>query len=119
MSSLQQQLQALGPIEKSFEKKKQASLIFDPQQAARIDLQTIYALALEGFNELVKIDSKFKPFQETLFSKPNQLSSRAQQSADVNKRFDEAIDTYLRILSQYILLKPSHQTLEYLIRRFE
>jgi len=119
MSSLQQQLSALGPIEKPFEQKKQASLIFDPQQSARIDLQTIYSLAIEGLNELIKLDSKFKPFQETLFSKPNQLSSRAQQSADVNKRFDEAIDTFLRILSQYVLLRPSHQALEYLIRRFE
>ena len=119
MSQLALQLKKLGPIEKPSSKVIQYSLLFDQVQASKIDAQTIHGIAIEGLKELIKYDSRFKAFQDTLFSPSSQNLSRAQQTEAINKKTDEAIETFLRLLSPFSLLRCAHQTIEYLIRRYQ
>jgi U3 small nucleolar RNA-associated protein 10 len=40
------------------------------------------------------------------------------QTTETNRRLDEAIETFLSLVSPFFLLKASHKCLEYLIRRY-
>lgn len=95
-----------------------ASLLFDQKDAAKIELDALYQLALGGLEQLRKIEPRLKPFEATLFSFSGKEISRELQTKDVNARLDESINIFLSLLSPHFLLKPSHKVLEYLIRRY-
>ena len=72
MTSLQDQLKRIGTADlrnvTEGTRRHKASFLFTSREAADQDLETIYSIALNGIMELVIIDSKFGPFQKTLFS---------------------------------------------------
>ena len=61
MTELSRQLGHLrsvtAPLQSRVTKRK-PSFLFDSKQAADIDLETIYVIGLEGFNELKRIDPR-------------------------------------------------------------
>ncbi|KAF8933369.1 HEAT repeat-containing protein 1 [Dissophora ornata] len=122
MSSLAQQLKKIGTADatKGIEKaaRHRASFLFDSKQAADYDIDTIYSIGVNGITELKQLDSKFTPFEKTLFSESMKGVDRVLQTKEDNAKLDESITLFLRQLSPYFLLKPSGKALEWLIRRF-
>lgn len=72
-----------------------------------------------GLGELADIDGRFEPYRHTLFSVETLKLDRELQSRELNDKLNRSIGTFIRVLSNYILLKPAHQVLEYLIRRYK
>ena len=72
-----------------------------------------------GLQELAGMDKRFEAYRKTLFSQETLKLDRELQSRELNEKLNSSISTFLRILSHYILLKPAHQILEYLIRRYK
>ncbi|XP_014780648.1 HEAT repeat-containing protein 1 [Octopus bimaculoides] len=122
MTSLQRQLERLRIPETKIiqiqEKKKKASLLFDRDEAARLDKQTFYEIGINGLQELEQFDKEFSKFHLELFSETSVLFNRSVQSTEINKKLDAIIKRFLLRLSPYFLLKPAHKALEWLIQRF-
>uniref|UniRef100_A0A0L8GJ39 HEAT repeat-containing protein 1 n=2 Tax=Octopus bimaculoides TaxID=37653 RepID=A0A0L8GJ39_OCTBM len=121
MTSLQRQLERLRIPETKIiqiqEKKKKASLLFDRDEAARLDKQTFYEIGINGLQELEQFDKEFSKFHLELFSETSVLFNRSVQSTEINKKLDAIIKRFLLRLSPYFLLKPAHKALEWLIQR--
>ena len=98
---------------------KKVSLLFDAKEASDIDNETIYSLGINGLVELKSIDTSFAPFESTLFNQSSKTLERTLQTQGVNENIDKEISKFLRCLSPYVLLKPAHKTLEWLVRRFQ
>lgn len=94
------------------------SLLFPINEAKKVDDETIYNIAIEGFEELRKLDERFSPFSETLFSADSVKSNRESHNKEYNKVLDNHLSQYLRLVAPYFLLNPAHKTLEYLIRHY-
>ena len=124
MSSLEKQLKRLripdsSSLERATKFKKKTSFLFDPKEASDIDNETVFALALNGLDELKLVNVEFEKFEIFLFSESSKHLERSLQSQELNDKLDNNIRDYLRFLSPYILLKPAHKTLEWLIRRYQ
>ena len=44
-----------------------SSILFSPKEAAKMSIQAVYSLGRNGIMELIRIDSRFQRFDETLF----------------------------------------------------
>ena len=124
MSSLAKQLKELqipGLLSATTRAKasKRASLLFDPKEAAGIDTETVYSLGLNGLEGLKVVDHSFSAFERSLFSESTKSLERTVQSKEANEKLDKQISKFLQYLSPYVMLKPAHKALEWLIRRFQ
>ena len=95
-----------------------ASLLFHKKDAAKIELDAVYQLALGGLEVLKKNEPRLKPFEATLFSPSAKEVSRELQTKEANARLDESVNTFLSLLAPFYLEKATHKVLEYLIRRY-
>ena len=118
-SVLAQQLKAISVGRPEKIKKGKASLLYDPQEAADIDVETIYHLALGGFVELCDMDGRFQVFSKTLFGRASLEVNRDLEGKETNEKFDSSINSFLRLLTAYFLLPCSFRALEYLVRRYK
>ncbi|KAG2446493.1 hypothetical protein HYH02_008484 [Chlamydomonas schloesseri] len=122
-SALAQQLQALQkqrqPALAPALKKGKPSLLFDAQKAADVDLQTIYDLAAQGLEELVRLEPRFRPFRESLYSRASLDINPEMQTAELLSRLDESISSFCLLLTNHFLAPPAFKALEYLIRRYK
>lgn len=94
------------------------SFLFERQQASLISTDTIWNLANEGLQELIKLDSRFSPFEHTLFSFSSKQLVRDLQTRDENQKLDVSIGSFLQLLSPYFMQKSAHKVIEYLLRRY-
>eukprot|EP00795_Rhopilema_esculentum_P004548 gene4548-20800_t len=97
---------------------KRASILFEAQEAADIDIDTIFSIGNTGLEELQNIDPEFLKFEKTLFSETAKSIERTQQPKEFNDRLDKKLSEFLVCVSPYILTKPAQQALEWLVRRF-
>jgi len=121
-TALASQLQALAGIGGQLSTTKartKASLLYSPSQAADVDLQTIFSLALTGLDDLVDMERRFEPYKKTLFSSESLNLDRELQSRELNDKLNISIANFLQLLCSYVMHTPAHQTLEYLIRRYK
>ncbi|KAK2994684.1 hypothetical protein RJ640_026163 [Escallonia rubra] len=95
------------------------SLLFSPKEAADIDLDTIFTIALSGLEVLISADSRFRSYKNDLFSHRSRELDRELQGIEENDRINTSIGSYLRLLSGYFHLPSALKTLEYLIRRYK
>ena len=83
MSTLSNQLQKIGlnnPFKQALQQQRQRpSLLFDGKHAADLDLDTIYALGVNGLLELKTLDARFGQFEQTLFAEAMKAYDRAQK----------------------------------------
>ncbi|KAG4301867.1 hypothetical protein PCK1_001843 [Pneumocystis canis] len=121
MSTLASQLQVIhqNNLESLNKKKKVSSLLFDPAEAADQDLDSVFALASNGFLELLKIEPRFEQFSKTLFSEKSKYIDRFSQTKSENDYLDSCINAFLSLLAPHFLLGPSIKVLEWLIRKFK
>lgn len=120
-TSLSQQLQRLAVPQTAalIDSKKKASILFDPLEAAKKDRRTIYELGVNGLHELIVINPEFQQFEETLFNEQTLHMERSVETSEVNSLLDKNIKKFMQHLSPYLLLRPCHMCLEWLLRRFQ
>eukprot|EP00242_Pyramimonas_sp_CCMP2087_P007317 CAMPEP_0198207958 /NCGR_PEP_ID=MMETSP1445-20131203/11371_1 /TAXON_ID=36898 /ORGANISM="Pyramimonas sp., Strain CCMP2087" /LENGTH=334 /DNA_ID=CAMNT_0043881175 /DNA_START=175 /DNA_END=1175 /DNA_ORIENTATION=- len=118
-SVLAQQLKAISVGRPDKLKKGKASLLYDPQEAADVDVETIYNLALGGFDELCELDGRFQAFSKTLFGRAGLDVNRDLEGKETNDKFDASIKSFLRLLTGNFLLPCAFRALEYLVRRYK
>jgi len=120
-TSLQEQLQRLAVPQTTalVDLRRKVSILFDFKEAATKDRRTIYDLGYAGLQELIAINPVFKDFEKTLFDETAINIERSVESNEINNLLDKNIAKFLRLLSPYFLLRPTHLCLEWLIRRFQ
>jgi len=122
MSSLSEQLQRIqGQTEstKNKVKKGRASILFDANVAADIDSDSIYTMGLNGYKELCSYDAQLEQYESSLFSKTAYACRRDLQTVEFNNELNSSIGKFLRHVSAYVLLKPTHKVFEYFVRHFK
>ncbi|KAI4332818.1 hypothetical protein L6164_017696 [Bauhinia variegata] len=95
------------------------SILFDPKEAADIDVETILSIALQGLELLVSSDERFRNYKNDLFSYRSKELDRELMGIEENNQINVSIASYLRLLSGYFHLPSALKTLEYLIRRYK
>ncbi|XP_071954262.1 HEAT repeat-containing protein 1-like [Antedon mediterranea] len=100
------------------EDPQRKSLLFDPNEAARLDRETFYDIGINGLQELVNLDGSFEEFEATLFDEASKSLERSVQSKEFNESLDEKINQFLLRLIPYLPLKQAHKALEWLVHRF-
>ncbi|XP_065308439.1 HEAT repeat-containing protein 1 [Dermacentor albipictus] len=119
-TSLIRQLQKLAAPQTSLlkETKTRVSFLFDPREAAALDVDTAYAIGTTGLEELSTLNEAFSSFEENLFSENSKFFERAVKSREENTILDGQIEDFLLHLSPHFLLRPAHKALEWLVYRF-
>ncbi|KAK9292213.1 hypothetical protein L1049_020175 [Liquidambar formosana] len=95
------------------------SVLYDPKEAADIDINTVHSIALSGLEVLVGIDERFRSYKNDLFSHKSRELDRELMGIEENNRINTSISLYLRLLSGHLELPSALKTLEYLIRRYK
>ncbi|XP_021761936.1 uncharacterized protein At3g06530-like [Chenopodium quinoa] len=95
------------------------SVLFNPKEAADLDIDTILSLALSGLEVLEKIDDRFTNHKHDLFSHKSRDLDRELMGIEENKRINSSISAYLHLLSGHFQSPSAFKTLEYLIRRYK
>ena len=94
------------------------SLLFEPNVAATQSMETIFQICYEGFQELCALDARFVKFERSIFAPHSRNHDRQLLTAAENKSLDAAIEAFLALVGQRILLKPAVKAVEWLVRRF-
>ena len=94
------------------------SLIFEPQDAAVQDFDTVYDVCIGGFRELCLLDSRFSSFAKSIFSEHSKTQERSQMTSAQNEELDVVLERFLHLVGSKILLQPAIQAVEWLVRRF-
>ncbi|KAJ8537126.1 hypothetical protein K7X08_035527 [Anisodus acutangulus] len=120
-TSLVAQLQRLAVPDSEPRKRPftRPSILFDPKEAADIELDTILNIALSGLEVLISIEERFKKYKNDLFSYGSRELDRDLMVIEENNRISASIYSYLQLLSGYFELPAALKTLEYLIRRYK
>ncbi|KAK8344000.1 hypothetical protein V6Z12_A07G051700 [Gossypium hirsutum] len=123
-SSIASQLQAIKTfiqVENEPQKRPltRPSILFNPKEAADIDIDTILDIALSGLEILVGVDERFRNCKIDLFNLKSKELDRELMGVDENNQINASISSYLRLLSGHLQLSASLKTLEYLIRRYK
>ncbi|XP_050309116.1 HEAT repeat-containing protein 1 [Anthonomus grandis grandis] len=100
------------------ETKKRPTLIFDPKEAASINTEVIYEIALEGLEKLIQKNDEFAQFKTSLFHPSSRDFDRNVQTKLDNKKLDYKINKFLLLLAPYVLMNPAHKALEWLYFRY-
>lgn len=121
-TSLARQLRKLATPQTSLlkESRKRVSFLFDPREAAALDVDTVYAIGMTGLEELCALSEDFGRFEGAggLFSEDAKFLERAVKGREENAALDAQIEDFLLRLSPHFLLRPAHKALEWLVYRF-
>ncbi|KAE9614797.1 hypothetical protein Lal_00036146 [Lupinus albus] len=124
-TSFASQLQALRSVVQSESNSlkrpfSRPSILFDPKEAADIDLHSIFTIALQGLEVLISTDERFRNYKNDLFShRSKELDRELMDGIELNNQLNVSIASYLKLLSGYFHLPSALKTIEYLIRRYK
>ncbi|KAL5263147.1 hypothetical protein ACHWQZ_G008532 [Mnemiopsis leidyi] len=121
MTLLSQQLQKLALPKEQVKGGaiQHSSLIFSTRIASDYDVQDIYDIGINGFEELVTLNPCFAQFRNTLFHPNAGKFERMLKSAEFLAGVDSEIELFLAHVSNYGLLSPAHKALEWLVRSYK
>ena len=94
------------------------SYLFPPKISATYDLDSIYALGLSGFEELLTLESGFSEFEDDLFSESAKRTDRMSLNQEVNRELDVILGRCLRRLGKWVAVMAGGRCIEWLVRRF-
>eukprot|EP00854_Cymbomonas_tetramitiformis_P027584 gene27584-34032_t len=97
---------------------QKASLLYEAREAADVDVETIYTIALNGFHELCNKDGRFQSFSKTLFSRSGVDYNRELKTKAQNEKLDTSVANFLRLLTNYFDQPEAFKVLELLVRRY-
>ncbi|XP_074294741.1 uncharacterized protein At3g06530-like [Silene latifolia] len=123
-TSIQAQLKALKSYVKSdteipSKPSTKPSILYDPKEAADIDIDQIFDLACAGLEVLSNIDERFRNYKNDLFNPKSREVNRELMSDEENKGINATISSYLRLLGGHLQSSSAYKTLEFLIRRYK
>ena len=99
------------------------SFLFDIKQAANIDDQTLFYIAMSGLKEiqieLPELHEKLQVFQEDLLNEKSLEFYRGTMTKDLVKEVDDKLALMIKLLCPYFLYPATHKILEYLVRIYE
>ncbi|KAI6651024.1 HEAT repeat-containing protein 1 [Oopsacas minuta] len=118
MTSLSNQLRDISRpalvTPRHLDSKWQPSYLFEGNQARLVDRETVLALAKNGFEELITLDSSFTEFQR-LFKASYIDRDRGLLTTEENDKLTVLLEDLLRRLSPYFPLRPAQKLFEWLI----
>ena len=115
------QIRAKSTHPLDLKEKKRAhseSLLFDRATAATQDLDSLYRLCHDGFQELCQLDQRFKTFARSLFGPDSLQQDRTHLDETTNRQIDRLLEKFLALVSSRILFQPALKAIEWLVRRF-
>ncbi|WVQ95966.1 hypothetical protein IAU59_003065 [Kwoniella sp. CBS 9459] len=123
MSSLAAQLQNIASLDAArltsrYGAPSSKSYLFPPKVASTHDLDSIFALAQSGFEELLSLDPAIEKFEDELFSERAKRTDRMMLSKEENEALDQVIGRCLRRLGRWIGVMAGGKCIEWLVRRF-
>ena len=123
MSSLANQLQNIASLDAARLTSRTGapaakSYLFPPKIAVTHDLDSIYALGLSGFEELLSLDPDFSEFEGGLFSEAAKRTDRMSLNQEENRKLDLILHRCLRRLGKWIGVMAGGRCIEWLVRRF-
>ena len=93
-----------------------------PQSSGKIqdlDPQEAFHCGIRGFSELVRLEPSLEKFRSSLFSESTKTFNRDLGTYQSVEKLDTLITEFLRLVSPYFLLRPSHKCLQWLMYSFE
>ncbi|GIX96595.1 HEAT repeat-containing protein 1 [Caerostris darwini] len=120
-TALARQLKKLAVPQASLpvQDKCRKSFMFDSRDAAALDKDTFFVVGKSGLSKLVQGNPIFAKFESNLFHDIYKDVERSMETANINKKLDEMITDFLRLLSPYFVTTPAHEALEWLVYRFQ
>ncbi|KAF8999772.1 hypothetical protein BDQ17DRAFT_1360346 [Cyathus striatus] len=123
MSSLAAQLAHSASLNSALladrsKRKPVESYLFTGREAGQHDLESIHALAMNGFLQLSTIDPSFRKYEGDIFSERAKVTDRTLLSQEDNDNLNKAIHGFLLLLGPYLMDSPTGRVLEWLVRRF-
>lgn len=100
--------------------RRRVSFLYDPSEAANLDAEAVYCLAMNGLEQLKQIDvNTFESFELTLFNPTSITFERAIENKQVNEKLNAELRRFLIHLAPYFMLKPAHKCFEWLVYRYQ
>ncbi|TIA89581.1 hypothetical protein E3P99_02017 [Wallemia hederae] len=120
MSSLQDQIAQLASHDAARINKpsKRDSYLFQPNQAAELDMGDIHLLAIGGFDQLKELDTSFQDFESSLFSDSLRDLDRTSLNQSQVDELNTTLNRFLIKLSPHLPTRAAAKVLEWLIRKF-
>lgn len=120
MTSLTKQLDGLRAKDNlaiRVDEKRQATVLFDPKEAGKIDIDQIQTLAAEGYHNLLQINPNLAAHQQLVFE--NKYIDRMKLTRAENESLSEKLKKLIRELSKQLLNTNCLKILEYLLRNYQ
>ena len=119
-TELQKQLNQLKKTQLQIEpiQKGRPSLFLTPKEAAGIDIDSIFEVALTALNTLEQYDSRFSDFKENILHASSTETRRELNTPNEDEEVNVQVNKLLKLLCLFIDKVQSHQIIEYLIRRY-
>ena len=120
-TSLASQLKRLeAPQTTAFKTRKgRYSFLYSRSDAAGIDCDTHYSIALEGLSELIELDPGLDQYRSSLLSESSKSLERGVRSPEENEKLDQEIECFLlRLITPFFIRFECHKVLEYLIYKY-
>jgi U3 small nucleolar RNA-associated protein 10 len=123
MSSLAHQLQSIASLDAARLTSRTGaptskSYLFSAKEAAEQDLDAVWAIAQEGFEQLCALDPDMLEFEEELFAERTKRVDRMLLNKEENRVLDGRLERCLRRLGRWIGVMAGGKCLEWLVRRF-
>ncbi|KAA1069647.1 snoRNA-binding rRNA-processing protein utp10 [Puccinia graminis f. sp. tritici] len=122
MASLKNQLATLAQSNPETGRLKNPgrrdSYIYSPSQAAKLTIDQVHQIGVDGFQQISLYDRLFQKFNQPLFGEATKRIDRTLLDPNEAKLLTTTIEEFLIRLSPYLLSKPSAHVLEWLVRRF-
>ena len=99
-------------------RKPTQSYLFSGRNADQHDLESIHALAVNGFTQLSSLEPALRPYEDRLFSDTAKTVDRTLQTTAQNAELDSAIEAFLPLLGPFVMEIPTGKVIEWLVRRF-
>ena len=96
-------------------KEGKASWLFDPGEAADVDLNTLFDIGCNGLLELERVEPRFAGFKKTLFSDKFKAMDRDLETREANDDVDALVLQFCRLLGPYAQQKAALKVVEYLL----
>eukprot|EP01022_Parablepharisma_sp_SALTPOND_P017471 TRINITY_DN2799_c0_g1_i1.p1 TRINITY_DN2799_c0_g1~~TRINITY_DN2799_c0_g1_i1.p1 ORF type:complete len:2024 (+),score=199.97 TRINITY_DN2799_c0_g1_i1:6077-12148(+) len=112
-------LRAQQKDELKLPQKAAPSFLFDIADAARIDENTLYPLALSGLDYLSTLTPSLTTYAALLLSPASKTFNRFTQTVEDLKMIDSALSQLIKLLAPHFLLPSCHKVLEYLVRVYD
>ncbi|WWC65921.1 uncharacterized protein I303_108543 [Kwoniella dejecticola CBS 10117] len=123
MSSLAAQLQGIASLDAArltsrYGQPSSKSYLFPPKVASTHDLDSIFALAQSGFEELLTLDPEVEQYEAEVFSEKSKRTDRMMLSQEENDELNILLARCLRRLGKWIGIMAGGKCIEWLVRRF-